>query len=116
MSGPSNDSPARAPQNLPPRPPRSLPPQARQSSPRKERPSEEPGDRSATKRAAKRAYTSRRPRTPHYEVRYLPPPWKRSLTESAMHRKITRLDVAAVLLFVLGFIGVVALLIQTGYA
>jgi len=68
------------------------------------------------KQLGPRAYSSRRGRSPQYEVRHLPPPWKRSLTESAMRRKLTRLDVAAVVLFVLAFIGLVVWVIQTGYA
>jgi len=111
MNSRSSERP-RAPRERP-RAPREQPPGPHEQPPP---PSEQPPAPVEYKSRAKRAYTSRRPRSPHYEVRHLPPPWKRSLTESAMHRKLTRLDVAAVLLFVLAFLGLVVWVLQTGYA
>jgi hypothetical protein len=41
-----------------------------------------------------------------YTVKYLPPPWKRSLTESGMFSRTTRTDVVIVVLFVIGLLAV----------
>ena len=54
------------------------------------------------------AYSSKRARKPEYEVVNLPPPWKRSLTESGMQRKPTTADFAIVALF---FAALVAILV-----
>jgi hypothetical protein len=50
----------------------------------------------------------------HLDVINMPPPWRRSLTESGMSRVTTRLDVAAVVLFVLGVLAFVAWLASAG--
>ena len=44
-------------------------------------------------------HSSRRRRSTRYEIKNMPPPWKRSLTESGMQRMTTRLDIAAVVFF-----------------
>jgi hypothetical protein len=43
-----------------------------------------------------------------YDVRHMPPPWKRSLTESGMSRRVTRLDRIAVVAFALLLVVVAA--------
>jgi hypothetical protein len=48
---------------------------------------------------ARMGYSSRRRRSTRYEIKNMPPPWKRSLTESGMQRMTTRLDIAAVVFF-----------------
>jgi hypothetical protein len=46
-------------------------------------------------------------RTRH-DVRHMPPPWKRSLTESGMSRRVTHVDRIAVAAFVLLLIALAA--------
>ena len=47
------------------------------------------------------------------EVANLPPPWKRSLTESGMSRRTTDLDRVIITVFILAIAGMVLLLILT---
>ncbi len=42
-----------------------------------------------------------------HEVLYLPPPWRRSLTESGMSRRVTRADRVAVAAFVVLLVALV---------
>jgi hypothetical protein len=56
----------------------------------------------------RKAYSSTRSRKREYEVVNLPPPWKRSLTESGMSRKPTVIDFVIVAVF---FAALVAVLV-----
>ena len=53
----------------------------------------------------RKAYSSARSRKSEYEVVNLPPPWKRSLTESGMSRKPTFADFAIVAVFIVVLAG-----------
>ena len=55
----------------------------------------------------------RRSRPTRPEVANLPPPWKRSLTESAMTRRTTDLDRVIVAVFILALAAMVLWLILT---
>ena len=46
----------------------------------------------------------RRKRRERYDVGDMPPPWRRSLTESGMSRRTTRVDVITVAVFVVLFV------------
>jgi hypothetical protein len=50
-----------------------------------------------------------------YEVKHLPPPWKRSLTESGMSRRTTTFEVAVVAIFVVGLLAILAFILAVGY-
>ena len=58
---------------------------------------------------------SRRRRAPRYEIKYMPPPWRRSLTESGMQRRTTRLDIAAVVMLVITLVALIIWVISGGY-
>ena len=60
------------------------------------------------------AYSSRRSRS-RYEVKHLPPPWKRSLTESGMSRRTTPFEIAVVATFVLAVLAILAWILVAGY-
>jgi hypothetical protein len=49
-----------------------------------------------------------------YDVGRMPPPWKRSLTESGMSRRVTRVDRIAVVFFVLLVIALAAWIVGGG--
>ena len=49
-----------------------------------------------------------------HEVVNMPPPWKRSLTESGMSRRVTRLDRVAVALFAVVFVALAAWIVGGG--
>ena len=61
------------------------------------------------------AYNSRRGRS-RYEVKHLPPPWKRSLTESGMSRRTTPFEIAVVVSFVVALLVILALILVAGYS
>ena len=61
------------------------------------------------------AYSSRRPRGTRYEVKHLPPPWKRSLTESGMTRRTTPFEIAVVATFVVAVLAILAWILVVGY-
>jgi hypothetical protein len=50
--------------------------------------------------------SGKRSRSDRYTVKYLPPPWKRSLTESGMFSRTTPADVAIVIAFFVGLMSV----------
>lgn len=52
----------------------------------------------------------RRRRRERYDVGDMPPPWRRSLTESGMVRRTTRTDVIAVAVFAVLFVALFAFL------
>jgi hypothetical protein len=58
---------------------------------------------------------TRRRRAPRYEIKYMPPPWRRSLTESGMQRRTTRLDIAAVVMLVIALLALTVWAMGGGY-
>ena len=60
------------------------------------------------------AYSSSRGRS-RYEVKHLPPPWKRSLTESGMSRRTTPFEIAVVAIFVVGLLAILVFILAVGY-
>jgi hypothetical protein len=63
----------------------------------------ESGPAASAPRRQRSSYAGSRARARQYEIKYMPPPWKRSLTESGMSRKATRWDVAVVVAVVVVF-------------
>ena len=63
--------------------------------------------------ASKVSRRRRRSRRTRPEVANLPPPWKRSLTESGMSRRTTDLDRVTVAVFILALAAMVLWLILT---
>ena len=63
--------------------------------------------------ASKVSRTRRRSRRTRPEVANLPPPWKRSLTESGMSRRTTTLDHVIVAVFILALAAMALWLIHT---
>jgi hypothetical protein len=53
----------------------------------------------------------RRKRRERYDVVYLPPPWRRALTESGMRRRTTRADVVVIALFFVALVALIAWLL-----
>jgi len=49
-----------------------------------------------------------------HDVVNMPPPWKRSLTESGMSRRVTRLDRLVVALFAILFVALAAWIVGGG--
>lgn len=45
----------------------------------------------------------------------MPPPWRRSLTESGMQRRTTRLDIAAVVMLVIALLALTVWAMGGGY-
>ena len=70
---------------------------------------------SADRSRAARVGATRRRRAPQYEIKYMPPPWRRSLTESGMQRRTTRLDIAAVVMLVITLVALIIWVISGGY-
>jgi hypothetical protein len=58
---------------------------------------------------------NRRRRAPQYEIKYMPPPWRRSLTESGMQRRTSRLDIAAVVMLVITLLALTIWVMGGGY-
>ncbi len=55
----------------------------------------------------------RRRRVGKHDVVHMPPPWKRSLTESGMKRKATRADVVIVAVFAVLLVAVLVWIVST---
>jgi hypothetical protein len=64
--------------------------------------------------AVRRPARPRRRRSDYY-VKHMPPPWRRSLTESGMRRATTRVDVAVVVVFAVAMVVLAVWLAGTPY-